>query len=188
MKKKFDLKKIEEAVKMILEAVGEDVEREGLKETPKRVAKMYQELLAGYITDKSKIMKTFVDEEHDEMIIIKDIPFYSFCEHHMLPMFGTANLAYIPNNNIITGLSKLVRIVDVISKKLQLQERITAQIAEEIMKRLKPKGVLIIVKAEHLCMSMRGIKKPGAITITSCMRGIFLKDLRTRNEAMSLLN
>lgn len=184
----MDKKKIENAVFNILEAIGEDPNREGLKETPKRVANMYEELFSGYTTDTFNVMKTFTDENHDEMIIVKDIPFYSICEHHLLPMFGTANLAYIPNNNVITGLSKLVRIVDIISKKLQLQERITTQIANEIMTSLKPKGVFIILKAEHLCMSMRGIKKPGAITITSCMRGIFLKDLRTRTEAISLLN
>lgn len=188
MKTNINKKKIEKAVKLILESIGEDITREGLRETPKRVARMYEELFKGYFIDISKTIKTFIEEKHDEMIIIKDIPFYSMCEHHLLPMVGKANVAYIPNNNVITGLSKLARIVDLVSRKLQLQERITTEIADEIMKYLKPKGVLVVVKAEHLCMTMRGIKKAGSVTITSCMKGIFLKDLRTRSEAMSLIN
>lgn len=186
-RKKIDIKKIEQAVEMILDAIGEDKNREGLKDTPARVANMFEEIFSGYYKDTSKIFKNFIDDKHDEMIIVRDIPFYSMCEHHLLPMFGCANVAYIPNNNVITGLSKLARIVDAVSKRLQQQERITTQIADEIMEHLKPKGVLVVLKAEHLCMTMRGIKKPGARAITSCMKGIFLKDPRTRNEAMSLI-
>ncbi|HOK40257.1 MAG TPA: GTP cyclohydrolase I FolE [bacterium] len=185
--KKINTKKIEKAIEMIIEAIGENKKREGLLETPKRVAKMYEELFSGYSVDISRIFKVFTEDKHDEMIIVKDIPFYSICEHHFLPMYGYANVAYIPNNNKITGLSKLARIVDAISKRLQQQERITTQIAEEIMKYLQPKGVMVILKAEHLCMTMRGVKKPGTMAVTSCMKGIFLKDQRTRNEALHLL-
>ena len=184
--KKIDKEKIKKAVRDILIAIGEDPDREGLKETPQRVANMYEEIFAGYFENVKKHIKLFT-ASYDEMIIVKDIPFFSLCEHHMLPFFGKVHIAYIPNNNKVTGLSKLARIVDVYSKRLQLQERLTEQIADEIMNNLNPKGVLVIVKAKHLCMIMRGVKKEGSVTITSALRGIFKNNYATKMEALSLI-
>jgi GTP cyclohydrolase I len=184
---KFDSEKIQKAVTMILEAIGENPEREGLKETPKRVAEMYSEVFSGLHKDSSKVIKVFREEQHEELIMVKDIPFASFCEHHLLPFIGYASVAYIPENNVITGISKLARVVDIYSKRPQLQERLTTQIANSIMKALNPKGVVVIIEAEHLCMTIRGIKKPGSVTVTSALRGIFRKDPRTRTEALELL-
>ncbi len=178
--------KIERAIKDILEAIGENPDREGLKDTPKRVAAMYAEMFEGLTADPLKEMTVFHDENHQEMIIVKDIPFYSFCEHHLLPFFGTADVAYIPNKNII-GLSKIGRLVDIVAKRPQVQERMTTDIANLLMKGTEAQGVMVVVRAEHLCMSMRGIKKPGSKVITSAVRGVFEEDAKTRNEALSLL-
>ncbi len=180
-----DRERIERAVKEILIAIGEDPEREGLKETPSRVAKMYEEVLAGYSDSPENHMVLF-SEQYDEMIIVKDIPIYSLCEHHLLPFFGKAHVAYIPSEGKVTGLSKLARIVDVYSKRLQLQERMTEQIANAIMEYLNAKGVMVIIEAQHLCMIMRGVKKPGSYTVTSAVKGIMRKE-PTRMEALFLI-
>ena len=168
-------------------AVGEDPKRKDIKDTPRRVAQMYEEILEGYKLDPEKELEVIFEKDHDEIILLKNIPFYSVCEHHMLPFIGKAHVAYIPSNNRVTGLSKLVRVVDIFARRLQVQERITTDIADIIMKKLKPKGVMIIIEAEHMCMSMRGVKKPGVMTITSAVRGIFRKNKKTRAEAMALI-
>lgn len=180
-------KRIEKAVRDILSAVGEDVDRPDIKDTPKRVADMYEEILSGIGLSPEKELEVVFEKDHDEIVLLKNIPLYSICEHHLLPFIGKAHVAYIPSNNRVTGLSKLVRVVDIFSKRLQVQERLTTDIAEIIMKKLKPKGVLVIIEAEHLCMSMRGVKKPGVLTITSAVRGIFRKNEKTRAEAMALI-
>ncbi|MBE0478849.1 GTP cyclohydrolase I FolE [Candidatus Aerophobetes bacterium] len=183
----MDKEKIEKAVKLLLEAIGEDPEREGIKSTPARVARMYEEVLGG-TEEKAKLaLTTLKEEKHDEIILVKDIPLYSFCEHHLLPFLGRAHIAYIPKKGRVTGLSKLARVVDILSKKLQVQERLTTQIADVINEILHPRGVMVIIEAEHLCMSMRGIKKPGAITVTSVMRGLFRENPATRAEVISLI-
>ncbi len=183
----IDREKIKTAVTMILEAVGEDPTREGLIDTPRRVADMYAEIFAGLNKDpKDELQIFFSQENQDEMIIVKDIPIYSVCEHHLVPFIGKAHVAYIPTNDKITGLSKLARVVDIVSRKPQLQERLTTEIADTIVEALKPKGVLVIVEAEHMCMVMRGIKKPGAKTVTSACRGEFRK-MATRSEALALI-
>ena len=184
---KVDIKKIEKAVRDILIAVGEDPKRKDIKDTPRRVAEMYEEILEGYKLDPEKELEVIFEKDHDEIILLKNIPFYSICEHHMLPFVGKAHVAYIPSNNRVTGLSKLVRVVDIFAKRLQVQERITTDIADIIMKKLKPRGVLVVIEAEHMCMSMRGVKKPGVITITSAVRGTFRKNEKTRAEALSLI-
>ncbi|MEO2083282.1 MAG: GTP cyclohydrolase I FolE, partial [Desulfurobacteriaceae bacterium] len=171
----FDRDRIERAVREILLAIGENPEREGLKETPKRVAKMYEEILSGYSDSPENHMVLF-SEKYDEMIIVRDIPFYSMCEHHMLPFFGKAHVAYIPGDNKVTGLSKLARIVDVYARRLQLQERMTEQIASAIMGKLHAKGVMVVIEAQHLCMIMRGVKKPGSFTVTSAVKGVMRKE------------
>lgn len=183
---KENINKIEKAVGMILEAIGEDPNREGLVETPERIAKMYQEIFSGIGADPKKHIKLFHEENHQEMVIVREIPFYSMCEHHMLPFFGTIDIAYIPNKKI-TGISKLARIVDTYAKRLQLQERLTSQVANFVMDNFDPQGVMVVIRAEHLCMSMRGVKKPGTSIVTSAVRGVFDSDSKTRNEALSLL-
>jgi len=183
----MDKKKIKKAVKMILEAIGEDLSREGLRDTPERVADMYEEIFAGMKQKPADVIKIFHAEEHDEMIILKDIPFYSVCEHHMMPFFGNAHIAYVPKGNKLLGLSKLARMVDMFARRLQLQERMTSQIADTIMKAIDPLGVLVIAEAEHLCTTMRGVKKPGSLMMTSAIRGIFRKNESTRKEALSLI-
>lgn len=184
----MDSKKIETAVEMILEAIGEDPAREGIKETPKRVAKMYEEIFAGLSQDPSKLFEKTFDEHHNEMVIVKDIPFYSMCEHHLMPFFGKAHIAYIPaESGRICGISKLARLVDLFAKRPQVQERLTSQVADTIMKELQPLGALVVMEAEHLCMSMRGVEKPGTKTTTSAVRGAFLTNDKTRNEALTLL-
>ncbi|MEI7640667.1 MAG: GTP cyclohydrolase I FolE [bacterium] len=184
----MDKKKIKKAVEMLLEAIGEDTTREGLRETPKRVADMYEEIFAGIKQKPENIIKVFSAEEHDEMVILKDIPFYSICEHHLLPFLGKAHIAYIPRKNKLLGLSKLARIVEMYAKRPQLQERLTSQIADIMIKMLNPLGVLVIIEAEHLCMTMRGVKKPGSRMVTSAIRGIFRKNDSTRKEALDLIN
>jgi GTP cyclohydrolase I len=179
--------KIQKAVRDILVAIGEDPDREGLKDTPFRVARMYEEIFRGVAIDPKKELKVLFTEEHDEMVLLKDIPFYSMCEHHLLPFIGTAHVAYIPVNNKVLGLSKIARLVDTVSKRPQLQERLTSQIADTLMASIKPKGVLVVVEAEHLCMTMRGIKKPGSKMVTSAVRGLFRKSQATRSEALALI-
>ncbi len=183
----MDKKRIEKAVREILSAIGEDVRRKDIKDTPSRVADMYEEILSGLHVSPEKELEVIFEEDHDEIILLKGIPLYSICEHHLLPFIGKAHVAYIPSNNRVTGLSKIVRVVDILSKRLQVQERLTTDIAEVIMKKLRPKGVLVIIEAEHLCMSMRGVKKPGVLTVTSAVRGIFRQNEKTRAEAMALI-
>ncbi|BDU49984.1 GTP cyclohydrolase I FolE [Haliovirga abyssi] len=187
MNSKFDKEKIEKAVRMILEAVGENPDREGLVDTPKRVARMYEEIFAGIHKDPADEVSVFFTEEHDEMVLVKDIDIYSMCEHHLIPFFGKAHIAYIPKNGKVTGLSKLARVVDVVSKRPQLQERLTTTIADVLMKKLDAEGVVVVIEAQHLCMVMRGIKKAGSKTITSAVRGIFKEDQGARAEAFALI-
>ena len=182
-----DLDAIAGAVRIILEAVGEDPEREGLVDTPGRVARMYAEVFGGLREDPGAVVETiFEDEEHHEIVMVKDIPFYSMCEHHLVPFHGRAHVAYTPRGTV-TGLSKLARLVDTYARRPQMQERLTTQVADTLMDTLKPYGVMVVVEAEHLCMSMRGIKKPGSTTMTSAVRGAFCDDTAARSEAMSLL-
>lgn len=183
----IDQEKIARAVKMILEAIGEDLDREGLRATPQRVAKMYAEVFAGIDLNPREHLQTCFCEKHDEMILVKDIPFYSMCEHHLLPFYGKAHVAYIPDQGRVVGLSKLLRVTDIVARRPQLQERLTSNVADIIMDELKPKGVVVVVEAEHLCMSIRGIKKPGAITITSAVRGLFRTNPSSRGEVFSLI-
>lgn len=183
----MDKEKIKKAVKEIIEAVGDDPEREGLKYTPQRVANMYEEILGGMRKDVDEEVAVIFEKEHDEIILLKDIPLYSLCEHHMIPFLGKAHVAYIPDENRITGLSKIARVVDTLSRRLQVQERLTTEIADTLMRKLKPKGVLVVIEAEHLCMSMRGVKKPGVTTTTSAIRGIFRSSQKTRSEALALI-
>jgi GTP cyclohydrolase I len=185
-KTSVDYKRIEKAVKEILLAVGEDTEREGLKETPARVARMYAELLAGMHEDPQAHLSSVFTENYDEIVLLRGIPFYSICEHHLMPFIGTANVAYLPSGAIL-GISKLARIVDCFARRLQAQERLTYQIADFIMNGLKPKGVAVVLEASHSCMTIRGIKKPGSMMVTSALRGTFMKDPRSRNEVMSLI-
>lgn len=184
---KVNRAQIEEAVRLILEAIGEDPNREGLLDTPKRVAKMYEEVFSGINQDPGEYFETIFQENHEELVLVKDIPFYSMCEHHLVPFYGKAHVAYIPRNGRVTGLSKLARAVEAVSKRPQLQERITSTIADTIMEKLEPYGVMIVIEAEHMCMTMRGVKKPGSKTVTSAVRGIFTKDARARSEVLSLI-
>src|SRR3954469_22400008 len=181
-----DQERVAKAVREILEAVGEDPDRDGLVDTPDRVARMYAEVLSG-IDEEPSIELTF-EANHDEMVMVHDIPLYSLCEHHMVPFMGRAHVAYIPSEDgRITGLSKLPRLVQSFARRLQVQERLTAQIADELERSLKPRGVFVVVEAEHLCMSMRGVRTPGATTITSSVRGLFRDTVATRNEAMDFV-
>ena len=183
-----DIERIEAAVTEILSAVGEDPQRDGLVRTPGRVARMYEELFAGFGENPSDHLEVTFAAEHDEMVMVRDIPFASLCEHHMVPFMGRAHVAYIPGSDgRITGLSKLARLVDGYAKRLQVQERMTSQIADAIEAALDPKGVLVVVDAEHLCMSMRGVKKSGTSTVTSAVRGLFRTDTSTRFEAMQFV-
>jgi len=185
---KHDRNMIEKGVKKILEGIGEDIDSKRLKSTPRRVADMLLEVLSCTNSDPKDFLKALSEEKHDEMVILKDIPLYSMCEHHLLPFFGTASIAYIPRNGKIIGLNTLARLVDSFAKRLQIQERLTKQIADSLVESLSPLGVMVVIKAEHLCMTMRGAKKPGSTTVTSAVRGIFRKKTATRQEAMSLLN
>lgn len=185
----MDKERIQNAVREILEAIGEDPDREGLVDTPRRIANMYEEIFAGLKEDPKKHLEIFFqDEKHEELVLVKDIPFYSMCEHHFAPFFGKAHVGYLPKNGKLTGLSKLARVVDTVAKRPQLQERLTATIAETIVEQLDPHGVIVVVEAEHMCMTMRGIKKSGSKTVTSAVRGLFSKDAKARAEAMSLIN
>jgi GTP cyclohydrolase I len=183
----MDKKKIEKAVRMILEAIGEDTKRKDLIGTPKRVAEMYEEIFSGIHMDPEKELEVLFDKEHHEIVLLKDIPMYSVCEHHLIPFIGKVHVAYIPKANRVTGLSKLVRVVDIFAKRPQVQEKLTTEIADILMKKLNPLGVLVVIEAEHLCMSMRGVKKSGIMTVTSAVRGIFKENHKTRAEALSLI-
>ncbi len=187
-KRTFNKQKFQKAVSMMLEAFGEDIKREGIKRTPERVAEFYEEFFDGYNEDIDNIISVhYQTEEYEEIVIVKDIQLYSMCEHHLLPFSGKVHIAYLPKKGRIVGVSKLVRVVEAFAHRLQLQERLSEQIADTIMKTVQPKGAMVVIEAEHLCMTMRGVRKPGAKMITSAMRGIFLKDARTRAEALSLL-
>lgn len=184
----IDEAKLQAAVKMMLEAIGENTEREGLKDTPRRVAKMYTELFSGLHQDPREHLQTFFyDDQHEEMVLVKDISLYSMCEHHLLPFYGKAHIAYIPAGGRIVGLSKLIKVVETVARRPQLQERLTSTVADTIVEVMKPKGVVVVVSAEHLCMSIRGVKKPGSTTITSAVRGIFRRNQISRAEAFSLI-
>ena len=183
----MDKERIQNAVREILIAVGENPDREGLVETPKRVANMYEEIFAGLTEDPKQHIKLFNEQSNDEMVIVKDIPFYSMCEHHLLPFFGKAHIGYIPSDNKIIGLSKLARIVDNFAKKPQVQERLTSDIADFLNDNLQPKGVAVIMEAEHMCMTMRGARAAGSKTQTPALRGIMRTDAKTRAEVLSLL-
>lgn len=186
--KKYDKQKVQKAVKMMLEGFGQDLNREGIKRTPERVAEFYEEFLSGYNEDIDNLIPVhYQTEEYEGIVIVKDIKFYSMCEHHLLPFFGKIHIAYLPKKDRIVGISKLVRIVETFTHRLQLQERLTKQIVDTIMKTAKSNGAMVVIEAEHLCMTMRGVKQPGSKVITSEMRGVFLKDARTRAEALSLL-
>ena len=183
-----DAKKIEEGVRLILEGIGEDPEREGLLETPARVARMYEEVFAGLTEDPARHFETTFDEHHEGMVLVRDIPFYSMCEHHLVPFFGKAHVAYSPAaDGRVCGLSKLARLVEAFARRPQVQERLTTQIADTLIEQLDPQGVIVVMEAEHMCMSMRGVKKPGSKTITSAVRGAFEKSQATRAEALSLI-
>jgi GTP cyclohydrolase I len=180
-------KKIEKGVNLILEGIGEDPNRPGLRRTPERVASMFEEIFSGLETSPEDLLKHIEGESHDEMVMLKDIPFYSVCEHHLLPFFGRAHIAYIPGKGKIVGIGELAKALEVLAKRPMVQERLTTQLADMIMENLKPKGAMVIIDAEHLCLSMRGIKKPGSKTVTSAVRGIFRTKQSTREEMLELL-
>ena len=184
-----NIEQIEKSVREILVAIGEDPERNGLLETPRRVAKMYEELFTGLQADPSEHLQVTFDEQHDEMVMVRDIPFTSLCEHHLVPFVGRAHVAYIPGEaGKITGLSKLARLVEGFARRLQVQERMTSQIADSLDEVLAPRGALVVIEAEHLCMSMRGVRKPGTVTVTSAVRGVFRTDVATRSEALQFIH
>ena len=183
----MDKKKIEKAVRDILEAIGENPRRKDLLDTPLRVAEMYEEIFSGVRKDPAKELEIILEQKHEEIVLLKGIPLYSVCEHHLLPFLGRANVAYIPKQGRVTGLSKIARVVDILAKRPQIQERLTTQIAEIIMAKLNPLGVMIVIEAEHMCMSMRGVQKPGTLTVTSAVRGVFKENFKTRSEALSLM-
>jgi GTP cyclohydrolase I len=182
-----DLAKLEQATRLLLEGIGEDPAREGLKETPRRVARMWQELTAGMDQRAEDFAKAIPVEEYDEMVLLRDIPFVSVCEHHLVPFIGRAHVAYVPVRGKVTGLSKLARMVEIHARRLQVQERMSQAIADDIMRTLQPRGVMVVLEAEHLCMTIRGAEKPGTITTTSVVRGLFRENPTTRAEAVSLL-
>lgn len=183
----MDKEKIKQGVKLILDGIGEDITREGLLETPDRIARMYEELAAGYGDCAAEHLKKRFHVDTNDMVMEKDIPFYSFCEHHMLPFYGTAAIAYIPNDEVV-GLSKIARTLEVFAKRFQLQERLTAQVADAFMDELKPQGVMVMIEAEHMCMTMRGIKKPGSKTVTAITRGVFSENEALQNQFYRMLN
>ncbi|OBH55073.1 GTP cyclohydrolase I FolE [Mycobacterium sp. E2479] len=184
----FDRERAEAAVRELLHAIGEDPDRDGLRETPARVARAYREMFAGLYTDPDSVLNTMFDEDHDELVLVKEIPLYSTCEHHLVSFHGVAHVGYIPGTDgRVTGLSKIARLVDLYSKRPQVQERLTSQIADALVKKLNPRGVIVVVEAEHLCMAMRGVRKPGAITTTSAVRGLFKTNAASRAEALDLI-
>jgi len=183
----MDKKMIQEGIKMVIQGIGDDVTREDLLETPRRYAEMCEEIFSGIALDPREELKVLLAEDHDEIVLVKDIPLYSTCEHHLLPFIGKAHVAYLPQNSRVTGLSKLARVVDILSKRLQVQERLTTSVADVLMEKLMPQGVMVVIEAEHLCIGMRGIKKPGTTTVTSAVRGIFRDNEKTRAEVLSLI-
>jgi len=184
----MDKKMIEDGIMLVLKGIGEDINREGLARTPKRVAEMYEEIFSGIGKDPADVLGPMFDENHDEIIIVKNISFYSVCEHHLVPFVGKAHIAYVPNKTgKIVGLSKLTRVFEIAARRPQVQERLTTIVADTIMKKIEPRGVMVIVEAEHLCMSMRGVKKPNTMTVTSAVRGLFRKNPASRAEAMALI-
>jgi GTP cyclohydrolase I len=184
----FDQERAEAAVRELLYAIGEDPQRQGLLDTPARVARAYQEMFAGLYVNPDDVLNTTFDEQHDELVLVKDIPMYSTCEHHLVAFHGVAHVGYIPGvDGRVTGLSKLARVVDLYAKRPQVQERLTGQVADAIMRKLDPRGVIVVMEAEHLCMAMRGIRKPGATTTTSAVRGQFKTDNASRSEALDLI-
>jgi GTP cyclohydrolase I len=184
----FDQQRAEDAVRELLYAIGEDPERGGLRDTPARVARAYREMFAGLYTDPDSVLNTMFDEDHDEMVIVKEIPLYSTCEHHLVSFHGVAHVGYIPGKDgRVTGLSKIARLVDLYAKRPQVQERLTSQIADALVNKLDPRGVIVVVEAEHLCMAMRGVRKPGAVTTTSAVRGQFKTSAASRSEALDLI-
>ncbi|MBO0865070.1 MAG: GTP cyclohydrolase I FolE [Mycobacterium sp.] len=184
----FDQPRVEAAIRELLYAIGENPDRHGLEETPARVARAYREMFAGLYTDPDTVLNTTFDEQHDEMVLIKDIPLYSICEHHLVSFHGVAHVGYIPGDDgRVTGLSKIARLVDLYAKRPQVQERLTAQVADALMRKLDPRGVIVVVEAEHLCMAMRGVRKPGAVTTTSAVRGMFKTSQASRAEALELI-
>jgi GTP cyclohydrolase I len=184
----FDQQRAEAAVRELLYAIGEDPDRNGLQDTPARVARAYREMFAGLYTDPDSVLNTMFDEDHDEMVIVKEIPLYSTCEHHLVSFHGVAHVGYIPGKDgRVTGLSKIARLVDLYAKRPQVQERLTSQIADALVKKLDPRGVIVVVEAEHLCMAMRGVRKPGAVTTTSAVRGMFKTSPASRAEALDLI-
>lgn len=185
--KQIDREKAETAVRMLLEAIGEDPDREGLKDTPRRVASMYEEIFAGMDMEPRELLKVSFTEYHDELVLVKDIPIYSMCEHHLLPFYGKAHVAYIPQGGKVVGISKLARVAEAYARRPQLQERLTSQIADCINNTLNPFGVGVVIEAEHMCMTMRGVRKPGSLTVTSAVRGLFEARSQTRAELLSLI-
>ena len=184
----FDQERAEAAIRELLLAVGEDPDRQGLKETPARVARAYREMFAGLYTDPDAVLETTFDEEHDELVLVTKIPMYSTCEHHLVAFHGMAHVGYIPGKDgRVTGLSKLARVVDLYAKRPQVQERLTGQIADAVVRKLKPRGVIVVIEAEHLCMAMRGVRKAGSVTVTSAVRGQFKSDVASRSEALGLI-
>jgi GTP cyclohydrolase I len=184
----FDQQRAEDAVRELLYAIGEDPNRDGLRDTPARVARAYREMFAGLYTDPDSVLNTMFDEDHDEMVIVKEIPLYSTCEHHLVSFHGVAHVGYIPGKDgRVTGLSKIARLVDLYAKRPQVQERLTSQIADALVNKLDPRGVIVVVEAEHLCMAMRGVRKPGAVTTTSAVRGQFKTSAASRSEALDLI-
>lgn len=184
----FDQPRAEAAVRELLLAVGEDPDRNGLKDTPARVARAYREMFAGLYTDPDAVLDTTFDEGHEELVLVKQIPMYSTCEHHLVAFHGMAHVGYIPGEDgRVTGLSKLARVVDLYAKRPQVQERLTAQVADAVMRKLKPRGVIVVIEAEHLCMAMRGVRKAGSITTTSAVRGVFKSNDASRSEALGLI-
>jgi GTP cyclohydrolase IA len=183
-----DLARVAAAVREILIGIGEDPDRDGLKATPDRVARSYAEIFGGLHLDPDEVLETTFDEDHDELVLVKDIALYSMCEHHLVPWHGTAAVGYIPGRDgRITGLSKLARLVELYARRPQVQERLTTQVADAVARKLEPRGVIVVIEAEHLCMAMRGVRKPGSRTLTSAVRGIFQTDSRTRAEALGLI-
>ena len=186
--RKFDQARAEEAIRELLFAIGEDPDRDGLRETPARVARAYREMFSGLYTDPDSVLNTMFDEEHDELVIVKEIPMYSTCEHHLVSFHGVAHVGYIPGKSgRVTGLSKIARMVDLYAKRPQVQERLTSQIADALVRQLDPSGVIVVIEAEHLCMAMRGVRKPGAVTTTSAVRGLFKTNAASRAEALDLI-
>ena len=184
----FDRERIEAGVRLLLEGIGEDPSRPGVLDTPRRVADMFEEIFAGVGVEPGELLAVVPGAGHDEMVMVRDIPLYSVCEHHLIPFVGRAHVAYIPNRDgRITGLSKIARLVDLLSKRPQVQERLTTQVADALAEALEPRGVFVMIEAEHLCMTMRGVRKPGSVTVTSAVRGAFRNDARTRTEALELL-